>query len=372
MSSQTPRNSRDQSAPSPTNLTRANDATGEPMMPNEVGQESDYYRNADGATRAEFDGAAPATNGYARRVLLWFVKMALAIACLAWLAYSGRLDLARLRVVSLSPELLLLLVCVMASLVIPAVRWWCLLKAQGLSESLAYVLRLTWFGYFASLFLPGAAGGDAAKALLIVRRQPRDKLRALSTVLVDRYLGLYSVLVVGLAAFVWIVLSESATSSVLLIGGALLGLLLAMTAVPLLVLWAPSRYLFQRWMPRKWHPPIDAVCAEYVASKPTLWLAFGLSIVSNLCVFAGLLAAAHVLEFAASPAAVFLSGPVITLANLIPLTPGGIGVGEAASQYLMATLNSAGGAEMMMFFRLVSILLTIPAVFLIQFSRARS
>jgi uncharacterized membrane protein YbhN (UPF0104 family) len=348
-------------------MTPANDTANDPTMPTSAGPHGDSRRDGDGVAQSRAQPAsATSAASHARRVITWAAKMALAGGCFAWLVYTGRLDLARLRMVSLSPEFLLLVVCVLAALAIPAVRWWCLLRSQGLNESLGDVLRLTWFGYFASLFLPGAAGGDAAKAFLIVRRQPRDKLRSLSTVLIDRYLGLYSVLFVGLVAFACMVLAQSPPAAVLFIGGVLFGLLVAMTAVPVLVLWKPSRYLFQRLLPAKWHPLIDDICAEYVAGKPTLLLAFGLSIVSNLFVFGGLLAAAHVLDFPATAGAVFLSGPIITLANSIPLTPGGIGVGEATSQQLMSTLNTAGGAEMMMLFRLVTILLTLPAAFLIR------
>jgi uncharacterized membrane protein YbhN (UPF0104 family) len=349
-----------------------NETTDHPTLPNEAPRESDSGLDDHRAAPALDQLASTSAARRARRVVTWAIKMALASGCFAWLTYTGRLDLARLRIVSPSWELLLLVFCVIASLVIPAVRWWCLLRAQGISESLADVLRLTWFGYFASLFLPGAAGGDAAKAILIVRRQPRDKLRAFSTVLIDRYLGLYSVLFVGLVAFLWIVLSEPANESVLLIGGVLLGLFVVMTVLPLVVLWTPSRHVFQRWMPAKWHALVDDICAEYAASRPTLGLGFALSVVSNLFVFTGLLAAAYVLHYNVPPGAVFLSGPIITLVNSLPLTPGGIGMGEATSQQLLATLNSAGGAEMMMLFRLVTILLTVPAAFLIRFSGPRS
>jgi uncharacterized membrane protein YbhN (UPF0104 family) len=127
----------------------------------------------------------------------------------------------------------------------------------------------------------------------------------------------------------------------------------------------------QRWLPARWHALIDDICAEYVSSKGTLWGALALSVVSNLFVFGGFLAAARVLHYDMPASVVFLSGPIITLANSIPLTPGGIGVGEATSQQLLATMNSQGGAEMMMLFRLVTILLTLPAALLVKLPNTR-
>ena len=60
--------------------------------------------------------------------------------------------------------------------------------------------------------------------------------------------------------------------------------------------------------------------------------------------------------------AAFLAGPLIVLANCLPITPGGIGLAEAASSELFAQLDSGGGAEMMLMLRICVSALSLPGV----------
>jgi uncharacterized membrane protein YbhN (UPF0104 family) len=139
-----------------------------------------------------------------RRRLLLTAKILLAAGLLAWLLVSGRLQIDRLAAVSLDWRFVGLLGLVGGSMIVPAFRWWWLLRIQGLQEPLRKVLRLTWAGYLAGLVLPGAASGDLAKAYLILRRRSQTRARAFSTVLADRFLGLHSLLCLGAIAASWI------------------------------------------------------------------------------------------------------------------------------------------------------------------------
>lgn len=61
-------------------------------------------------------------------------------------------------------------------------------------------------------------------------------------------------------------------------------------------------------------------------------------------------------------ATVFQVGPFVLIANSLPITPGGAGVGEAASHTLFGALNFAGGGEAMVILRIAVILTSMPAI----------
>ena len=77
-------------------------------------------------------------------------------------------------------------------------RWWLLLRAQGLSLSLAWAHRVTWIGTFYNAFLLGGLGGDAARAFYVCRDEPARRAGGLTATLLDRVLGL--VVLMSLAA----------------------------------------------------------------------------------------------------------------------------------------------------------------------------
>jgi uncharacterized membrane protein YbhN (UPF0104 family) len=77
-----------------------------------------------------------------------------------------------------------------AGLLITFVRWWGLVRAQGLPFRLTDAVRLGMVGYFFNTFLPGAVGGDIVKAVALARGQSRRTV-AVATVLFDRAVGLW-------------------------------------------------------------------------------------------------------------------------------------------------------------------------------------
>ena len=87
------------------------------------------------------------------------------------------------------------------------VRWWRLLAVAGCRTTLATATRLTFLGFFFNLVVPGLTGGDVIKAVLVVRENPGRRADALISVVVDRGIGL--VTLVGLAAGVVLFSSEA-------------------------------------------------------------------------------------------------------------------------------------------------------------------
>ncbi len=86
------------------------------------------------------------------------------------------------------------------SFVLLALRWQWLLDTHGLDPGTKEALRLTWIGLLANHVLPSSTGGDFVKAVCICRRAPGKKTAAAMTVLVDRVVGLISLMIIGATA----------------------------------------------------------------------------------------------------------------------------------------------------------------------------
>jgi glycosyltransferase 2 family protein len=79
------------------------------------------------------------------------------------------------------------------------VRWYMLVRAQDLPFTLKDAFRLGLVGYFFNTFLPGAVGGDLIKAAFIAREQDKRTV-AVSTVLIDRGVGLWGLIALAAVA----------------------------------------------------------------------------------------------------------------------------------------------------------------------------
>lgn len=75
-----------------------------------------------------------------------------------------------------------------------ALRWFLLLKVQGIMVSFFETFSLTMQGVFFSLVIPGGSiGGDLVRTTFLVSRTPKgNKLAATSTVFMDRFMGMFA------------------------------------------------------------------------------------------------------------------------------------------------------------------------------------
>lgn len=80
-------------------------------------------------------------------------------------------------------------------------RWHMLVRTLGIDFKLRDALRAGFLGYLFNLipFL-GLVGGDSLKAVMLIHRQPKRKTEAVASVLVDRIIGLYALLLLAAVA----------------------------------------------------------------------------------------------------------------------------------------------------------------------------
>ena len=297
-----------------------------------------------------------------QRRLILAGKIGLAGGLLAWLAMSGRLQLGRLTSVWLDWRFAVLLTLVAGSMIVPAFRWWWLLRIQGLREPVWKIVSLTWAGYLAALVLPGAASGDLARSYLILRRRSQARTGPSRRCLPIGFWGCtaYSALAPYRRYGCWLAAGRGRPFRRW--RRCTLTPLAAMTGGLIALLCAPSRRVLFRVLPAPWRLAWNESFAMYRNAVPELLGCFGLSVASSTMTVMSFAVAGRLLGDATTWADSFLAGPLIVVANCLPITPGGIGLAEATSSELFSRLGSAGGAELMLLTRICVAMMSLPGI----------
>ncbi len=308
-----------------------------------------------------------------KKNVLGILRIAVPAAILAWLLYDvHRKDpdaLLRLATRPKDPWLLLAsTTCLLAATCISFVRWFLLVRALDIPFTLRKAFRLGFLGYLLNFVGPGAVGGDVFKAYFVVRDQTSRRPEAVATILLDRVVGLYSVMVVASLA---ISLSElSPTLSQVPELATFLPIIQWLTicgGVVILMLLLPARY--SQWPLRPLlNLPILGIVVQRVAAALDMyrrrrgWLAMIAVLSMTVHLMVGI--SIHLADRAIFPMTPSLGehmviSPLATAAGGFPV-PGGLGTYEFAMHYLFhqlpkAQLEQGQGLAVALCYRLMTI-----------------
>jgi uncharacterized protein (TIRG00374 family) len=269
------------------------------------------------------------------------VKLALAGALIFWLIKSGKLDFSSLSKLMRPDIITISLVLVFLNVAIINERWRTLLKAQGFAVGYSQALRLTLIGLFFNFAIPGGVGGDVVKGYYVAKDNPSERLKSVMTIAVDRLVGLYMILSMALFSMTlqWSLVQEIPELK------SIYSLLLTIFFFYSLG-WA---FVFSR----RFHDSgiAQKICAylpkgekflqlylalsEYkkiksVFFKTALLTIIGQSVAIGFFIFTG-----SFLETSPIPFSIyFFVVPIGFMITAIPISPAGIGVGQAAFYYL--------------------------------------
>ncbi|HEU4371828.1 MAG TPA: lysylphosphatidylglycerol synthase transmembrane domain-containing protein [Methylomirabilota bacterium] len=293
-------------------------------------------------------------------------RTALGLGLIAYLGVSGAIDWSALTGLVkawrlTAAALLLLFLAVVAS----SWRLCILLRGQGLYLSLGASLRLSLLGAFFNNFMPGSNGGDLVRIYLAAKPHPGRRTEIGTTLVIDRAIGLLALLLTPL-------LVAAVGRGAVVRNAALDGLLLfaALTSVALVagtvmcadpdgVFRRGAMHVFRRFSWSAYAEPIlDSVHAHRRNSR-VLVCALGISaLIQGLVIQA--IQLILLANGAPSPSwGSALLTPFGMLANALPLTPGGLGVGEVAFDALFLLVGVTGGAEALLAWRALTTLIDL-------------
>lgn len=251
--------------------------------------------------------------------------------------------------------------------VLGALRWKILLVAQRVPLSAFQAFRLNWIGLFSSNLLPaGAFGGDLVKASLAVRGTRSGKTRAALSVFVDRALGLFSMVLVGIVALS-LQLSNPLLRPLVPWGFGVLALFLLAGFLVLSKRFRPRipKGIFPaRWLPPRWTRPFARSLRVTRNRRGALLCALLVSLPSWCAIVAANVLIARGSGMAPLPVGIFfVLVPAAHLASAIPALPAGWGVGEAAYAVFfhgVAGVSLTAAIALSVFFRIATILWSLP------------
>jgi glycosyltransferase 2 family protein len=280
------------------------------------------------------------------------------IGLILYLVRSGTIQLRLLsNLVGVWPLSLAGLALIFIDIALMALRLSWLLSPRGLHLSFASSLKLTLVSSFFATFLPGTTGGDVAKLFYVAKDNKGRRTEIVTVVIFDRVIGLFSVLLLPVlfaplfSQFIRAVaalrhlLFASSVFGLCLLGGLFL-CLFASALVNRVLAWGfrfpQGENLAERTV---------KTIAEYRHSPATLGAALGLSLAANLSLIAVTAVAVLILHPASMTMKMFIIVPLGDVANSLPLTPGGLGVGEAAYNALFRLAGLEGGADVLLCWR---------------------
>ncbi|HVA13865.1 MAG TPA: lysylphosphatidylglycerol synthase transmembrane domain-containing protein [Stellaceae bacterium] len=305
------------------------------------------------------------------------------LVLLAALFYFRVIDLDELRKALAHPGLLALAwaLC-LATIPIAGLRWHILLRSQGLDLHLHLwqTIRIVAVGAFFATFLPGAAGGDLVRGVYIYQASHGRRTGALLSIFIDRLIGLTAFVVFGVVATLTRPWQSYGVFEYGIFGFAFL--FIAGIVVLFLFGHRIARLVNHRFAGRSHRVAAiidDAGKAlhQYSRQWRSVLLCFGISLVIVFMVAFVVVVIADASEFGGlTPVEYGIAGVYAMIANSLPFTPGGLGIGEGAfASACIALEPSVTGipyGTIFLVLRCVTVLSTLPGLFAYLFYPQRA
>lgn len=274
--------------------------------------------------------------------LKYGLRFVLTAIMLAWL--SAQVDLRSVGEVIARANPLWLVVGVLVNLlsvVCAAWRWQQLLRGLGFRFPLLQLLRLVLAGSFFNMFLPSSVGGDLMKMVLIAPGLDQREA-AISSVLMDRVVGLAVTIGVGIAA---VLLMPSVWQDVSLLGTLAAALLIfcvgaaAMFSRRLIDLagrLAPA-FLWRRLGPSVLR--VHTSLLRYGQRRDVLLAAAGISVLRQFAICLSVYCAGLAFGIGLSPVAYFATVPIAVAITALPIAINGLGLQDNALLFLLGLVG---------------------------------
>ena len=273
-----------------------------------------------------------------KKALLYLLKISAAVGIVWYMISSGRLNIKAVYEARSNYGLIILSFFILfTAVLVTFYRWKLLLKGQNIILSNYDVTSLGFIGLFFASVLPGAVSGDIIKSVYIAKKVKDKKTSSVLTVLLDRIIGVTALIMIctlGLLMNIKVVLGNPAlrslgiTTVIILIG------LLFMTFVGLSRRVNRNK-LFNKLMSKL--PFSEAFNRVYMAfhayrdNHKYLTYALLISFVNHAMNITAFYLITKALGFSVlNIYSYFFIVPLGMITMAVPITPAGIGVGQAA------------------------------------------
>ncbi len=250
-------------------------------------------------------------------------------------------------------------------IVFHAMRWYLLNAAQQINLSLRDTLLPTYIAIAYNSVLPGSVGGDFYRLYFVLKKFPEQKSQAVLAIFVDRIsglLGVFAALILSATFYISTIKSNTSLYKLYLLS---MSVCFISIALFMLVNWFLSEKLLARiTFSHRLHAVMTA-WLNYRNSKRVIAESILLSIGTQILLLIVIYILSVAMGLPILSAGIYLIASIMAqIANLIPATPGGIGIGEAAFGNVISMLSPgvAPYATVMFALRMLSTLSYLPGV----------
>ena len=311
-----------------------------------------------------------------KKYLITLLKAAVAVLLVWYLLKSGRLSkesVERLFNPGAFPFLLLGAFAFLLSQALASLRIVFLLRIIGIRLGLFQAFKLTMVGNFFNMVIPGMVGGDIVKGYYLVKSEEKQKGRSSGIVVVDRVLGLLALLMIGAASVVYLL--EKGSSFL----AAYKHEMRILVVISALVTFSFTAFIFlgkdarvrekikgmaYRFLKQGFLYNIVEGFGAVTKRRRYPVYAFVLSLVIQMISLAGILVLINIhLDKALDVVPLMAVSSLVMLLGVIPVTPGNIGWTELLATYGWSAVGSNNGAEIFFYWRVVTLLCSLPGGF---------
>jgi uncharacterized protein (TIRG00374 family) len=215
------------------------------------------------------------------------------------------------------------------------VRWRIVLEAQGLHLPLGRATRISFVAQFFNSFLLGSTGGDLIKAYYAARETHHKKTEAVTTVFVDRLVGLWAMLFFAGVMMIPNLAILRASPDVGVPSLFILAMLGGLSVALGVAFWGgvskgfPRAREYLRRLPKGdvLERALDS-CRQFGKQRSFLLKTIAISFLVNVMFVAQIIVLAHGLDLNIPSMPLFFIVPMILCISSIPITPNGLGLRE--------------------------------------------
>ena len=208
-----------------------------------------------------------------------------------------------------------------------ALRWWLILKSFNYKLNLLYILKITYIGAFFNNVLFGSYGGDLVKGYYIYKFTNNLAKPAL-TIIIDRLFGLIGLIIIGIISFIFFSNGDffkyfSINYSLLI--SSFFILLISIISIILLLksnLFKKKDLIinyFNSFLSLAKKNILTFITCLILSSIIFIAVHFGTFLISDI-----------IYDFKIGIEKIYLINFFTTIINTLPITPGGLGLGELA------------------------------------------
>lgn len=308
-----------------------------------------------------------------KRTFLNILKFALAFGLIWWLIESDKLDLSLLKKMMASPLILIVVITLMLlNNGFAAFRWKLILEHKNKYQfKFLKIFKAGWIGLFFNSVLPGSVTGDLIKIFYVqTDKQDVSKKYLLGSVLMDRVIGLFSLICVGafssITSYSYLVSLSKEVKNLVHFN---LFLLLLVVLTFIMIFWFQRIPLRISKILKSINPlnnilsKLEEVWSHLCSYRYKLLIYLGIGIIvqsAAVCIFWYVVSPYTSEPFLLKHAFTIFPIGMITLA--IPIAPGGLGVGHYIFDTLFAFLGFSAGASLFNIYFVILIITNLTGV----------